>query len=101
MSITPTGSMTAASCAACSWVANTAKSAGNAVVAGATKVANLVASTFQAIAQYVSLASSHARNYAAAGLHALKANPQVAIGSLAVVTIAAAAIYAYKQRAAV
>ena len=112
MSITPTGSMTAASCSACTWVANTAKSAGNAVVAGATKVANLVASTFQALAQYVSLASSHvknyaslasshARNYAAAGLNALKANPQVAIGSLAVVTIAAAAVYAYKQRAAV
>lgn len=101
MSITPTGSMTAASCAACTWVANTAKSAGSALAASATKIANFVASSFQTIAQYVSMASSQARNYAVAGLHALKANPQIAIGSLAVVTIAAAAIYAYKQREAV
>src|SRR5271167_2462568 len=99
MSITPPGSMTAANCTACSWIANTARSAGTAVAAGATKVANLVATAFRALAQYAAVAFGHVKNAAAAGMNAMKANPQVAMGGLALLVLAAAA-YAYKQRAA-
>ena len=91
--------MTAASCTACSWLANTARSAGSAVVAGATKVSNLVASAFRALAQYAAVAFGYVKNAGIAGLNAMKANPQVAAGGLALIVLAAAA-YAYRARAA-
>ncbi len=106
MAITPTGSMTAAKSAAvscsntaCTWIANTARSAGNAVNAGAAKVTALASAAFQALAKYASAMAGHTRNFAVATMNALKANPQIAIGGL-VVLLAAAAIYAYTQRAA-
>jgi hypothetical protein len=105
MEITPTGSMTAAksavvSCSVCTtWIANTARSAGNAVNAGAAKVTALVSTAFQALAKYASAMAGHTRNFAVATMNALKANPQIAMGGL-VVLLAAAAIYAYRQRAA-
>lgn len=92
--------MTAATCTACSWIANTAKSAGNAVVGSATKVADLVASAFRALAQYASAALCYTKNSVIAGLNVLKANPQIAVGGLAVLVLAAAA-YAYSQKATV
>jgi len=99
MSVTvANGSITAANSAS-TWIANTARSAGNTVVAGATKVADLVRAGFQALAQYASIAAGHARNYANTAMNAIKANPQIAVGALAVV-LATAAVYAYTQRAA-
>jgi hypothetical protein len=99
MSIKPTGSMTAAT-SACSWIANTARSAGNAVVGSATKVAQLVANAFRALGQYASAALCYTKNSAIAGMNLLKANPQIALGGLALLVVAAAA-YAYSQKATV
>src|SRR5438552_569277 len=96
--ITATGSMTVANSAS-TWIANTARSAGNALVAGATKVSNVVVTGFQALARYASIAANYAKHSAVTTMNALKANPQIAIGGL-VVVVAAAAIYAYSQRAA-
>jgi hypothetical protein len=100
MSIKPTGSMTAASCTACSWIANTARSVGTTVVGAATKVAELAATAFRALARYASIALCYAKNSAIAGLNVIKAHPQAAMGGLAVLVLAAAA-YAYSQRTAV
>ncbi len=104
----PTGSMTAAkstvvSCSntACTWIANTARSTGNAVNAGAAKIIAFVTAAFQALAKYASAMAGHTRHFAAATMNAMKANPQIAIGGgLLVVLLGAAAIYAYTQRTA-
>lgn len=101
MSISLTGSMTAASSTACSWIANTARSAGNAVSQGATKVANLVASAFRALAFYSAVAYGQVKHTAFAGMEAMKANPKITAGAGLAVLVLAAAAYAYKQRAAV
>jgi hypothetical protein len=108
MALTPTGSMTAAkstavSCTttACTWIANTARSAGNAVNAGAAKVAALVTAAFQALSKYASAFAGQTRHFAVATMNALKANPQMAIGGLGVVVLlTAAAVYLATQKAA-
>jgi hypothetical protein len=100
-SIKPTGGMTAASCTACSWVANTARSAANSLVASANKIADFVAASFRSLAQYASIAMGHVKNNAIAGLNYLKANPQVAIGGGVALLVLAAAAYAYSQRESV
>lgn len=99
--IKPTGSMTAATCTACTWAANTARSAATSLVASANKVANFVASSFRSLAQYATSAMGYAKANAVAGLNFLKANPQIAIGAGIATLVFATAVYAYNQREAV
>lgn len=100
MSITAPRSVTAASCTASTWIANTAKSAGTTIAGSVTKVRDLAAVAFRALAQYASIASGFAKTSALQAMSALKANPQVAVGGLAVL-VTLAAIYTYSQRTAV
>lgn len=88
-----TGSMTAASSAACSWV----NTAANGVKSGLLTLAAKVSNLFQALTKYASFALGNAQNTLSSLVNVAKANPQIALGGLAAAVLVAGAVYAYKS----
>lgn len=88
-----TGSMTAASSTACSWVSATANGVKSGLLTLASKVSNL----FQALVKHASIALGKAQNTLSSLVNVAKANPQIALGGLAATVLVAAAVYAYKS----